>query len=58
MEFNEKNKSAKKPNSEKNETILLEFREPEDVIDVIKINEKILEATEEYLKKAKGDKQD
>lgn len=58
MEFNEKNKSAKKPNSGKNETILLEFHEPEDVIDVIKINEKILEATEEYLKKAKGDKQD
>lgn len=58
MEFNEKNKSAKKTNSEKNETILLEFHEPEDVIDVEKISEKIFEATEKYLKKAKGDKQD
>lgn len=58
MEFNEKNKSAKKTNSEKHETILLEFHEPEDVIDVEKISEKIFEATEKYLKKAKGDKQD
>lgn len=58
MEFNEKNKSAKKTNSEKHKTILLEFHEPEDVIDVEKISEKIFEATGEYLKKAKGDKQD
>ena len=58
MEFNEKNKSAKRPNSEKHETILLEFHEPEDVIDTIEIRKNFFEATEEYLKKAKGDKQD